>query len=194
LDTYQRSYKRFFHQSWLELEEEFRKGNINPQHENDVVCYLYYALAKRFKKKGFPLYFIRTEDTRNCEDGQMRPDLNLNDRVFVEVKMYSLRNYGQGWKRRQKNIQYTVDKLKQYVTHQKSNSSVLVRFPILAIWFKKRRSKSGAVEFDLEDNLITEDLEAKLEKEKKRYSKGATLLYGPRKWPTKTKTDAAGWS
>lgn len=141
MDTEQQSYKRFFYQSWLELETEFQKGNINPQHENDVVCYLYHALAKRFKKKGFPLHFIRTEDTRACKDGQMRPDLNLNDRVFVEVKMYSLRNYRQGWKRRQEGIKYTVDKLKQYVAHQKSNSSAKVRYPILAIWFRKRRTK-----------------------------------------------------
>ena len=182
MDTEQQSYKRFFYQSWLELETEFQKGNINPQHENDVVCYLYHALARRFKKKGFPLHFIRTEDTRACEDGQMRPDLNLNDRVFVEVKMYSLRNYRQGWKRRQEGIKYTVDKLKQYVAHQKSNSSAKVRYPILAIWFRKRRTKKDASKpYSIQNCFITKDLEEKLDKEKERYSKGATLLYGPRK-------------
>jgi hypothetical protein len=182
LETEQQSYKRFFCQSWLELEEEFRKGNIDPQHENDVVCFLYYALAKRFKKKRFPLNFIRTEDTRNFEDGQMRPDLNLNDRVFIEVKIYSLRNYGQGWKRRQQSIEHNVDKLKQYVAHQKSNSSVRVRHPILAIWFRKLGAKKDADKsYTLEDRFITEDLEGKLEKEKNRYKKDATLLYGPRR-------------
>jgi hypothetical protein len=181
LDSQQQSYKRFFNQSWSELEDEFRKGNINPQHENDVVCYLYYALAKKFKRKGFPLYFIRTEDTRDCRDGQMRPDLNLNDRLFVEVKMYSLRDYREGWKRRQEIIRYTMDKLKQYVTHQKSSSSVKVRIPILAIWFRKPKSKSSVAILDTKDNFITEELEERLEKEKKRYSKGATLLYGPRR-------------
>lgn len=160
----------------------FRKGNIDPQHENDVICYLYHALAKRFKKKGFPLYFIRTEDTRNLKGGQMRPDLNLNDRVFVEVKMYPLRDYGRGWKRRQSSIEYNVDKLKQYVARQKSNSSVHVRYPILAIWFRKRRSKKHTTKSLLMKNrFISDSLEEQLEKEKNRYKKEATLLYGPRK-------------
>jgi hypothetical protein len=166
----------------LELEEQFRKGNIDPQHENDLVCYLYYALAKRFKKKGLPLHFIRTEDTRNLKEGQMRPDLNLNDRVFVEVKMYPLRDYGRGWKRRQSSIEYYVNKLKQYVAHQKSNSSILVRHPVLAIWFRKRRSKKGTTKSLLMKNrFISDSLEEQLKKERNRYKKEATLLYGPRK-------------
>jgi hypothetical protein len=181
LDTEQKSHKRFLLQSWLELEQEFRKGNINPQHENDVVCYLYHALAKRYKKKGFPLYLIKTEDTYNLRQGPMRPDLNLHDRVFVEVKMYPLRDYKSGWKRKQQGIKYTVDKLTKYVAHQKANSSVLLRYPILALWFyKKERGKNKASE-NHETLFISDELNTLLEKEKKRYSKKATILYGPRR-------------
>ena len=143
MDTEQKSHKRLLQQSWLELEQEYRKGNINPQHENDVVCYLYRALAKRYKKKGFPLYWIKTEDTYNLKQGPLRPDLNLHDRVFLEVKMYQLRAYKQGWKRKQLVIKYTVDKLKKYVAHQKANSRVLLRYPVMAIGLYKKESRKS---------------------------------------------------
>jgi hypothetical protein len=182
LDTDQKSYKRLFQQSWLELEKEFRKGNMNPRHENDIVCYLYHALAKRFKRKGFPLHWIRTEDTRKLRKGQLRPDLNLNDRVFVEVKKYALRDYGKGWKRRQQSIGYNVEKLKQYVAHTKATSSGHVRTPVLAIWFMKSESKKDKRKpTQTEDKLINEDLRKMLERERRRYGSKATLIYGPRK-------------
>ena len=182
LNIEQKSYKRIFQQSWLELEKEFQNGNVNPRHENDVVCYLYYALANAFKKKGFPLYFIRTEDTINFEEESMRPDLNLNNRVFVEVKMYGLSDYRRGWEKRQQNIEYTADKLRQYVAYQRSTSSVLVRHPILAIWFKKRENSTGrSSSYSKNDFFLSEDLEKKLNIEKRKYAKEITLLYGPRK-------------
>jgi hypothetical protein len=182
LDTDQKSYKRLFQQSWLELEKEFRKGNINPRHENDVVCYLYHALAKRFKRKGFPLHRIRTEDTCKLKKGQLRPDLNLDDRVFVEVKRYALRDYGKGWEKKRESIRYYVGKLEQYVAHTRATSSVHVRIPVLAIWFMKRESKKDKRKpTQIEDKLINEDLRKMLERERRRYGSKATLVYGPRK-------------
>lgn len=174
MDIYQKSFKRFLYESWLELEEEYRKGKVYPRHENDIICYLYHALAKRFNVKGFPLHWIKTEDTYTLKGGQLRPDMNLRDRVFVEVKIYPLREYKEGWKRRQAGIEYTVDKLKQYVDYQKKNSRNLVRQPVLAIWFRKRGEKPNNRLF------IGESLEELLEKEKERYSKEATILFGPK--------------
>lgn len=114
-------------------------------------------------------------------EGQLRPDLNLNDRVYVEVKMFPLRKYGDnGWKRRQLNMKYNVDKLKQYVAHQESLPSVLKRTPVLAMWFRKRGTKN--VQENSSGSLfISNELNELLEKERKRYSKEATLLFGPRK-------------
>ena len=177
LDTEQQSYKKFFLQSWLELENQYRKGNIDPQHENDVVCYLYHALAKKFAQKRFPLYFIKTEDTRNLKNGSLRPDLNLNDRLFIEVKLYHLRDYRQGWKRRQEVIEYTVDKLKQYVAYQKSISGVHVREPILAVWFRKRKLAGNTNSGD--KYFLNDDLIKKLAAERDRYKGSATILFGP---------------
>jgi hypothetical protein len=179
LDTEQQSYKRLFIQSWSELEIQYRKGNIDPQHENDVVCYLYHALAKRFIKKGFPLHFIKTEDTKTLKNGSLRPDLNLNNHLFIEVKIYPLRNYQKGWASRQDRIEYTVNKLKQYVAHQKQNSRAHVREPVLAIWFKKRIPEDNRNE---DRHFVSSELIEKLEEERNRYSGKATILYGPSKF------------
>lgn len=175
LDTCQKSFKRFLQESWLELEVQYAKGNMYPQHENDVVCYLYYALARRFNAKGFPLHWIKTEDTYNLKKGALRPDLNLGDRVFVEVKMYPLREYNSGWKRKQEGIEYTVGKLKQYVAYEKKNSRNLVRQPVIAVWFRHRRGELGNQPF------ISDSLNLKLELERQRINKEATLLFGPRR-------------
>lgn len=173
-----RSYKRFFQESWLELEEEFRKENVNPQQENDVVCYLYYALAKRFKKKGLPLYLIRTEDTRYIGRRQLRADINLNDLVFVEVKMYPLRKYGKGWRKKSQNVAYHVRKLEGYKAEVESRTSALVRLPILALWFWKNEEIRT---FPLEARLIDDDLNKKLEEVSEKYRDRVTIMYGPRK-------------
>jgi len=173
-----RSYKRFFEESWLELEEQFRKEIVNPQQENDVICYLYHALAKRFLKKKWRLSLIRTEDTRHIRRQLLRPDLNLNDLVFVEVKFYPLRNYRKGWMRRRQNIAYYVKKLEEYIADVKSASSINVRRPVLAIWFWKNERKKR---FPLEAKLIDDELERKLEKERDRYKDRVTITYGPRR-------------
>jgi len=177
MSTDWKSYARFFRESWKELEKEYRNNNINPQHENDVVCYLYYALAKRLKKKGWPLYLIRTEDTRNIKKQTLRPDLNLNDRLFIEVKMYPLRRYQEGWERREKGILYNIQRLEDYVKHTKAETSFRVRKPVLALWFRKR---DRDMQLPLEDTLIPEDLKNKLEDEIERYKDTVTIVYGPK--------------
>jgi len=177
LDTESKSYARLFQESWNELEQEFRRGNVNPQHENDVVCYLYHALAKRFKSKGFPLHLIRTEDTHTIKRQTLRPDLNLNDRLFVEIKMYTLRKYDEGWDRRKDSIRYYVTKLEKYVNYAKLKTSFRVRRPVLGLWFRKR---DRMMELPIEALLIPDDLESKLEREKERYKDKATILYGPK--------------
>ena len=173
-----KSYSRFFVESWNELENEFRSGNINPQHENDVVCYLYYAFATKLKKKGWPLYLIRTEDTHNIKSQTLRPDLNLNNRLFVEVKMYPLRSYSSGWERKKVGIEYNVKKLEKYVRYTKSKTSIHVRKPILALWFRKR---DRANKLPVEDKLIDSELEKRLETEKERLSNKVLIVYGPRR-------------
>ena len=173
-----RSYKRFFKESWLELERQFRNELVNPQQENDVVCYLYYALAKRFDKKKLPLSFIRTEDTRYIGRWWLRPDINLNDRLFVEVRMYPLRKYGKGWKRKKQDIAYHVEKLEDYIIEVQSKTSILVRKPVLALWFWKNEEKQ---EFPIETKLIDNELREKLEKVRERYKERVTIMYGPRR-------------
>ena len=177
MSTDWKSYSRFFQDSWSELEDEYRNNNLNPQHENDVVCYLYYALAKRLKMKGWPLYLIRTEDTKYIRKQALRPDLNLNDRLFIEVKMYTLRTYQEGWDRRKRSISYNVKKLEQYVKHTKAKTSIRVRKPVLAIWFKKRDRN---MRLPLEETLIPKDLGKKLEGEVQKYKDRVTIVYGPK--------------
>jgi len=177
MSTDWKGYARLFKQCWEELENEFRNNNLNPQHENDVVCYLYYALARKFKKKGWPLYLIRTEDTHNIGKETLRPDLNLNGRLFVEVKMYPLRHYTIGWARRKDGIGYNVWKLEKYVKHTKANTSNLVRRPVLALWFRKH---DRDMKLPLEDTLIPDDLHTMLKKEAERYKNKVTILYGPK--------------
>jgi hypothetical protein len=65
-----KSYARYLKESWAELEIRFKKGEVNPNQENDVVCFLYYRIAKRLEVKRHRegidyLNFqrIRTEDT-----------------------------------------------------------------------------------------------------------------------------------
>jgi len=173
-----KSYARLFKESWAELEEEFRRNNLNPQHENDVVCYLYYALAKRLKRKRFPLHLIRTEDTHNIRKQMLRPDLNLNDRLFIEIKMYPLREYSRGWERKRSNIRYNVERLKQYVRHAKAKTPVRVRKPVLALWFRKR---DKLLELPIEQVLIPEDLEHRIEDEVVKYKDRVTIVYGPKR-------------
>jgi hypothetical protein len=177
MSTDWKSYARFFQDSWKELEKEFRRGNLNPQHENDVVCYLYHALAKRLKKKGWPLYYIRTEDTHNIRKQTLRPDLNLNERLFIEVKMYPLRKYRDGWTRRKNSIRYNVRRLEEYVKHTKATTPFRVRKPVLALWFRKRDRE---MKMPLEDTLIPSDLEKMLDDEAERYKDRITIVYGPK--------------
>jgi len=172
-----KGYKRLFQESWLELEEQFRNGFVNPQQENDVICYLYHAIAKRFEKKGWALSLIRTEDTRYIRRRRLRPDINLNDRLFVEVKMYPLRKYGKGWKRKMQNIVYHIKKLEEFKVEVESTSSVRVRVPVLALWFWKNEREQT---FPFEAKLIGDELREKLEKVSERYKDRATIIYGPR--------------
>jgi hypothetical protein len=88
--TENKLYARFFQESWKELESRFRKSLVYPQQENDVVCYLYYALAKRFEKKRrtegkdwLSLDYIRTEDTIKLKNQRCRVDINVGDRLFI---------------------------------------------------------------------------------------------------------------
>jgi len=178
MSTEGKSYTHFFKESWQELEKQFRREIVNPQQENDVVCYLYHALAKRLQKKGWPLLLIRTEDTRNIRRQLYRPDLNLNDRLFVEVKIYPLRKYGKGWKRRKQNIAYCVNKLEKYVAQVRSSSSVLVRKPVLALWFWK---DTHGRNLPVKDRLVGDELERKLGKERERYKDSVIILYGPKR-------------
>lgn len=171
---YQKSFKKLLLESWLELEGKYCEGQVNPQRENDVVCYLYHALANRFKDKGFPYHWIKTEDTFTLKNGQLRPDLNLRDRVFVEVKIYPLRKFSKGWKKKQENIEDTVNKLLQYVDYQKNNSKLLLRHPALAIWFRKKGEKPNS-------QFIDTSLEDLLKIEKEKYKNEVTILFGPRK-------------
>lgn len=177
MSTNWKSYARFFHESWSELEKEYRKNNINPQHENDVVCYLYYAMARKLKKKRWPLHLIRTEDTKYIRKQALRPDLNFNDRLFVEVKMYGLREYGEGWDRRKRNISHTAKKLEKYVRHTRAKTSYRVRKPILAIWFRRRDRN---MQLSFEETLIPPDLEKKLDDEVQKYKDRVTIVFGPR--------------
>jgi hypothetical protein len=181
MNTEYRSYKRFFQESWLELEKGFRKGKINPQQENDVVCFLYHALAKRLEKKNWELYLIRTEDTRHIGRSRvLRADLNLNDRLFIEARMYEPRKYGgKGWKTRKEGISYHVRKLEQYAAEvRKSTPSVKERKPVLALWFWKNERKKR---YPIKDKLIDEHLEKKLARERERYKNRVTTIYGPRR-------------
>lgn len=178
MDTDWKSYTRFFNESWAELERKFRNGVIDPQTETDVVCYLYHALAKRFEKKGWPLSVIKTEDTRQIKKQTLIPDLNLNDRLFIEVKIWTLRKYDKGWASRKKAIAYYADKLEEYVTDTKARTSFKVRCPILAIWFWKN-PKRKILSFD--EKLIHPDLQEKLENERARFQGRINIVYGPRR-------------
>ena len=177
MDTYGKSYARFLNESWDELEKDFRKGIVDPQQENDVVCYLYYALANKFRAKGWLLSLIKTEDTKTIRKQKVKPDLNLNDRLFIEVKMWNLRKYGKGWNSRKEWIEYYADKLENYVQDVAAHKSVHVRRPILALWFwknPKRRITS------FEDKLIHQDLEDKLKEEQAKFKDRISILYGPK--------------
>jgi len=46
-----KSYARYLRESWEELETRFKNEEINPNKENDVVCFIYYALEKRLEQK-----------------------------------------------------------------------------------------------------------------------------------------------
>lgn len=83
--------------------------------------------------------------------------MNLNDRVYIEVKMYPLRKYRDGWKRRQIGIKNNVDKLRQYVAHQESLPSVHKRTPVLAMWFRRRGAKNWQANSS-ENLFISDDL------------------------------------
>lgn len=79
-------YLNHFNAAWKELEGRFLAGECKPLQENDVVCYLYHALLKRFEKEGIPPRKIKTEDTVT---GIGRLDMNLGNRVLVEVRLLS---------------------------------------------------------------------------------------------------------
>ena len=165
-----------FKESWWELEEQSRKQIVNPQQENDVVCFLYHALAKRLEKKGWPLHLIRTEDTRYIGKRRLRVDINLNDRLFVEVKIYPLGKYSNGWKAKLRNIEYTIGKLEEYKTEVESRTGILVRIPILALWFWKNEDIR---EYPIKDKLIRNDLLQKLKSVRAQYKGRFTIMYGP---------------
>jgi len=124
------------------------------------------------------LHWIRTEDTRNIRKETLRPDLNLNDRLFIEVKMYPLRKYSQGWERKRNNIRYNVERLERYVKHAKANTPLRVRKPVLALWFRKRDKR---MELPIEETLVPDDLEYRIENEVRKYKGRVTILYGPKK-------------
>jgi hypothetical protein len=186
LSTEYKSYKRFFEESWRELEQQFRRGVVNPQQENDVVCYIYHEMAKRLRRKNWLLSYIRTEDTRNIKGEKLRADINLRDRLFVEVRMYELRKYGdKGWGSRKEGIAYHVKKLEKYIAEvRKSTPSIKERIPVLALWFWKREEKKR---FPIKTKLIDDELEKKLAIEAERYKNRVTIMYGPRRQIKKKK-------
>jgi len=95
--------------SWTELEERFRRGEVEPQQENDVVCYLYHALVKRLEREGKPPKIIRTEDSFPRIG---RADLNIGDRLVIEVKILARQNYAKkGWRNNLGQLYKAVRKL-----------------------------------------------------------------------------------
>lgn len=92
--------------------------------------------------------------------------------------MYPLRKYSQGWERKRNNIRYNVERLERYVKHTKANTPVKVRKPVLALWFRKR---DKLMELPIEQTLIPEDLEQKIESEVAKYKGRVTIVYGPKR-------------
>ncbi len=146
-DNDYKCYARYFNESWQELETRFRKGEVNPQQENDVVCFLYYAFAKRLEKKSrceskewLSLNIIRTEDSILLKNQRCRVDINLNDRLFIEVKIWELRKFTkEHLKKKHDAIKYYMTLLEKYNQYSKKKSLDLgKRKPILAIWFWKK--------------------------------------------------------
>jgi hypothetical protein len=92
--------------------------------------------------------------------------------------MYPLRRYYEGWERRKNGIRYNVKRLEDYVKHTKAKTSFRVRKPVLALWFRK---PDREMQLPLEDTLISDDLENKLQYEVARYKGRVTIVYGPKR-------------
>jgi len=154
------NYKKCFFDAWKELEQHYKKKQINPQQENDITCYLYHALLKR----GFSPNKIWTENTY---ENIGLVDMNIDNRLLVEIRLLSRKNtYGnKGWKTLSTKIYKLVNKLKRCFTKTKRCH---IRHPVIALW-----NWRGA---------ISEDLHNRLEKLRKHLSKrGLWLLYGPKR-------------
>jgi hypothetical protein len=178
-----KSYARYFKESWNELETRFRNGEVNPNQENDVVCFLYYALAKRLKNKRrkegkdwFTFDQIKTEDSISLRNERCRVDINLADRLFIEVKIWSLRDFGiQNLMRKKEIIAFYMDRLAKYSRYaEKKYPNSYQRKSVLAIWFRNRKAD------DFNDKLVNERLSDFFESQKRKFREKATIYYGPK--------------
>ena len=178
-----KSYARYLNESWEELETRFKKGEVNPDHENDVVCFLYYGIAKRLEVKRkreridyFNFKRIRTEDTIRLKKQVCRVDINLANRLFVEVKVWNLRNFGpSNLIRKGEIIAYYMDLLEKYNLHAKKEyPGSYQRKSVLAIWFRNRKASC------IKDALVSDEIKAFFKVQKAKYRDKATILYGPK--------------
>ena len=122
---------------------------------------------------------IKTEDTfRTSKQHFLLCDMNINDRLFVEIKMFQLRKFSPvGWKAIWKEIIKERKKLKTYVKVVKAETAFKVRHPVVGVWFWKNDPEDYYVP---EQKLIGSDLRGKLENLKNRLKgENVTLLYGP---------------
>ena len=178
-----KSYARYLKESWEELETRFKKEEVNPDHENDVVCFLYYGIAKRLEEKRrregkdyFNFQRIRTEDTIRLRKQTCRVDINLANRLFVEVKVWNLRNFGIGnLLKKGETIAYYMDLLEKYTRYaEQLYPNSYQRKSVLAIWFRNRKATK------IEEALVTKEIQDFFEAQKAKYRDKATILYGPK--------------
>jgi hypothetical protein len=164
------SYSRDLNAVWKEMEKLFLRGDFRPEQESDVQAYLYHGLLSRLSKDGIRPVEIRTEETFK---GVGRVDLNVNDRLFIEIKLLSRkRRYGTiAWKKKEKSLGHDARKLKGYLRTIRSDApGVHLRQPVQALWNWKA-SPDG----------LDEDFRRRLEHFRERMrNQGIIVIYGPK--------------
>jgi hypothetical protein len=165
-------YERALDNAWEKMERLFFSGEFKPKRESDVQAFLYHGLLGRLRRYGIKPINLHTEQTF---PGVGRVDLNVNDRLFIEIKLLS-RKYSyksNQWWSRVEILEEDARKLKKYVESTKSEKpQLLIRHPVLAIWNRKADNHEG----------ISEDLRKKLDKLKQRMGEqNMVVIYGPKK-------------
>ncbi|MEW6556495.1 MAG: hypothetical protein AB1349_03970 [Elusimicrobiota bacterium] len=154
-------YNKKFRIVWEKLEQCYSKGKIKPQQENDITCYLYHVLLN----DGIQPIKIWTEDTINVGKKKCYIDMNINDRLLVEIRLMKPK-YHTGFSTFAKKIEKLSSKLKKSSRRVKRCHK---RQPIVALWNWKEEPI---------DKTLTANLK-KLKKDLKRKYE-VYLIWGPK--------------